>query len=84
MKEELKFQKLTELNNRMEAELIKSFLVAHGIDVELFQESVGHTSYAVTVDGLGYVQIFVPKEKLAEAREWLKSYHEGLNQEQEE
>jgi hypothetical protein len=79
MTEELKYQKLTGLNNRMEAELIKSLLVAHGIDAELFQESIGHTSYAVTVDGLGYVQIFVPKEKIKEARQLLKDYHEGLN-----
>jgi len=83
MPEELKFQRLTELNNRMEAELIKSLLVAQGIEVELFQESIGHTIYPVTVDGLGYVQIFVPKVKIKEAREWLKTYKEGLNQDQE-
>jgi len=78
MDDELKWQVLTQLNNRMEAELIKSLLEAQGIGVELFQESIGHTIYPVTVDGLGFVQIFVPKEKLAEAREWLKSYKEGV------
>jgi hypothetical protein len=83
MAEELKYQKLTELNNRMEAELIKSYLAAQGINAELFQESIGHTSYAVTVDGLGYVQIFVPKEKFEEASQLLKDYRAGSNTDQE-
>ncbi len=72
--DELKWQLLLEINNRMDAELIKSHLEAMGIGVELFQESIGHTIYPVTVDGLGKVQIFVPAEKIDDAREFIKSY----------
>ncbi len=70
--DELKWQVLTEINNRLEAEFIKSYLEAQGIQVELIQESIGHTIYPVTVDGLGRVQIFVPKEKVVEAKELLE------------
>lgn len=76
--DELKYEKVAEINGRLEAELIESLLEAEGIDVELVQESIGHTSYAVTVDGLGRVQIFVPKEKSQEAREWIKIYQDGV------
>jgi len=72
--ERLKYEKLLEVNGRLEAEMIESFLEAEGIDVELIQESIGHSAYPVAVDGLGRVQIFVPNEKVSEAREWLKSY----------
>jgi len=34
------------------------------------------------VDGLGRVQIFVPKIKAQEAKELLKEYNEGANQEE--
>jgi hypothetical protein len=56
----------------MEAELIKSYLEAHNISVELFQESVGQNIYPTTIDTMGNVQIFVEKEKLEEAMELLK------------
>jgi hypothetical protein len=70
--DELKYGLLAEVNGRMEAELIKSYLEAHEIDVELFQESVGQNIYPTTIDTLGNVQIFVPKEKMEEALTLLK------------
>ena len=76
--EQLTYEILAEVFGRMEAELIESLLEAEGIDVELVQESVGHTIYPVAVDGLGRVQIFVPKDKIQEARGWLKDYREGI------
>lgn len=76
--DQLTYEKLAEVFGRLEAEMIESLLEAEGIDVELVQESVGHTIYPVTVDGLGRVQIFVPKDKVHEAREWLKIYQEGI------
>jgi hypothetical protein len=79
--DQLTYEKLAEVNGRLEAEMIESLLEAEGIDVELIQESIGHTSFPVTVDGLGRVQIFVPKEKIHEAREWLKTYREGIQEE---
>ena len=73
--DELKWEVLTEVQGRLEAEFLKSYLEAQGIDVELFQESVGHHIYPVTIDGLGRVQIFVPKEQSAEARKLLDEYN---------
>ena len=40
---DMKYELLTELNNRLEADLLESYLEANGIDVELVQESIGHT-----------------------------------------
>jgi hypothetical protein len=79
--DQLTYEKLTEVNGRLEAEMIESLLEAEGIDVELVQESIGHTIYPVNIDGLGRVQIFVPKDKVDEAREWLKMYREGIQEE---
>jgi hypothetical protein len=78
--DQLTYEKLTEVNGRWEAEMIESLLEAEGIDVELIQESVGHTIYPVLVDGLGRVQIFVPKSKVLEAREWLRAYRDGIQE----
>ncbi len=77
--DQLTYEVLVEVNGRLEAELIESYLEAQGIDVELIQESIGHSAYPVTVDGLGRVQIFVPKGKIIEARDWLKAFREGIN-----
>jgi hypothetical protein len=79
--DKLKWELLTETNGRMEADMLRSYLEATGIEVELFQEAVGHHIYPVTVNGLGRVQIFVPKEQAARARELLKAFDntEGKN-----
>ena len=69
--DELKYELLAEIYGRMEAELIKSYLEAHEIDVELFQESIGQNIYPTTIDSLGNVQIFVSKDKMEEAIELL-------------
>lgn len=74
MKEEMKYELLTELTSRLEADLLESYLEANDIDVELFQESVGQNAYPVTIDMLGRVQVFVPKEKIEQARELFKAY----------
>jgi hypothetical protein len=76
--DELKYEVLAEVNGRLEAEMIESFIEAEGIDVELIQESVGQSVYPVAVDGLGRVQIFVPKDNMIEARELLKIYRDGI------
>ena len=70
--DELKYELLAEVYGRMEAELIKSYLTAHEIDVELFQESVGQNIYPTTIDALGNVQIFVEKDKMQDAIMLLK------------
>jgi hypothetical protein len=73
--DELKWELLTEVQGRLEAELLKTYFGAYGIDVELFQEAVGHHIYPVTVNGLGYVQLFVSKEQAKEALKLLDEYH---------
>jgi len=73
--DELKWELLTEVHGRLEAEFLKSYLAASGIDVELFQESVGHHIYPVTIDGLGRVQLFVSKEQAEEAHKLLDEYN---------
>ncbi len=74
--DEMKWEKLTEVYGRLEADMLKSFLEAEGIAVELFQEAVGHHIYPTTIDGLGRVQIYTPKEQAAQARELLQVYQE--------
>ncbi len=73
--DELTWELLTETNGRGQADLLKSYLQAEGIEVELFQEAVGHHIYPVMIDGLGRVQVFVPKAQLQQARELLAAYH---------
>ncbi len=75
--DQLKYELLTEVNGRMEADLLKSYLEAEGIQVEMFQEAVGHNIYPVMIDGLGRVQLFVPKEQAKEAREILEQYNKS-------
>lgn len=71
---EMKYEILTELTNRLEADLLESYLEANGIDVELFQESVGQNAFPVTNDLLGRVQVFVPKEKMKDAKKLLNNF----------
>jgi hypothetical protein len=73
--DELKWELLTEVQGRLEADLLKSYFEAYGIDVELFQESIGHHIYPVTIDGLGRVQLFVAKEQAKDARQLLDEYN---------
>jgi len=78
--DELKWELLTEVQGRLEAEFIKSYFGASGIELELFQESVGHHIYPVTVNGLGRVQLFVSKEQAKEARQLLNEYNNSREQ----
>ena len=69
--DELKYEKIGEANSRAEAEVIESFLEAEGIDVELIEESVLHTAYAIAN---ARVEIFVPTEKAKKALKLLKPF----------
>lgn len=72
---DMKYDLLTELHSRLEADLLESYLEANDIDVELIQEAIGHHIYPVTVDGLGRVQVFVPKEKVKKAKKLLEKFN---------
>jgi hypothetical protein len=76
--EKLTWELLTETAGRLQAELLKSHLEAAGIEVELFQEAIGQHIYPVTIDGLGRVQIFVPKPQLPGARVIVAQYENQI------
>lgn len=80
----MKWEKLTEVYGHLEADVIKSFLEAEGVPVELFQESVGRHIYPTTIDGLGRVQLFVPIEKAEEARSLLEAYQNATPNDEED
>jgi hypothetical protein len=81
---EMKWEKLAEIYGHMEADVIKSFLEAEGVPVELFQEAVGRHAFPTTVNGLARVQLFVPKEKAEEARKLFEIYQNSTNDSDEE
>jgi len=72
--DELKWELLTEIQGRPEADVLKSYFMAYGIDVELFQETIGQL-YPTSLDIFGRVQLFVSKEQAIEARELLNEYN---------
>jgi len=74
---ELDWKLLKEVYGRQEAELIQSYLNAYGIQVELFQEAVGHLAYPTTIDGLAKVQIYIKKSDLPTAQELLSQMNES-------
>jgi hypothetical protein len=76
--DEMKWELLIEVQGRLDAELLESYLEAYGVDAELIQEAVGHSVLPVTVDGLGRVQIFVSKKKARQARQLLQEYSAKL------
>lgn len=78
--DELKWELLTEIQGRWEADIIKAYLADKGIDSELFQESVGQL-IPTNLDVFGLVQIFVPKEHAEIARQLLKEYFDALENE---
>ena len=73
--DELKWDLLAEISGRLEADLLKSYLEASGIEVQLFQEGAGHDLYPVTFGPLAMVQVFVPSDKISDARECLESFN---------
>ena len=75
--DELTWQRLTVAPNRMEADLISSALEAMGIPVKLFQEGAGYYAFPLTFGDLARVEIFVPNERVEDARAWLREYEQG-------
>ena len=79
--DELKWELLAEVYGRMDAELIKSYFEAQGIDLELIQEAVGRSVFPTNFDDFGRVQIFVSKVNAKEARKLYKEFQEQINKE---
>lgn len=55
-----------------EAIVVRSVLETNGINVREVQETAGKL-WALTMDGLGKIDIYVPKEQFDEARELIES-----------
>jgi len=68
---------LLEVDDRIEAEIIKDALTAQGVEAEFFQEGVVHFGYPVTVGGMATVEICVPNDQLEQAQAWLADYESG-------
>lgn len=75
---ELTWELLDEINGRLEAEMLKSFLEAEGVPVQLIQEGAGHTVYPLNIGALSVVQVFVPKDRLADAQSLLEEFQKGV------
>ena len=73
--DELKWEHLTDVQGRYEADILKAYFTEYGIDIETFQESLGQSIYPTTLDILGNVQIFVSKEQVEDARKLLDEYN---------
>ena len=65
-----------EVNGRIEAQQVKTFLEAHGIPANLRGESLGIT-HGFTLDGLGVVHVCVPGPQVDEARQLLARADSG-------
>jgi len=72
--DELKWELLTEVQGRFNADLLKSYFDASSIELELFQEALGQHIYPTALDMLGRVQVFVSKEQADDARKLLEEY----------
>jgi len=79
--DKLQWKLLTEIQGRLKAELLESYLEAHGIDTELIQEAIGRTIWPVNIDGLGRVQVFVSGEQILEAGQLLNIFNKGIQKE---
>jgi len=73
--EELKWEFLTAVQGRFEADILKAYYEGYGIEIEFFQEALGQHIYPTTLDILGRVEIFVSKEQADDARKLLEAYN---------
>ncbi len=68
---------LIEMDDRIEAEIIKEALEAQGIMAEIFQEGAAHYAYPMAHAPLNITQVCVPAEQLEAAQAWLARYENG-------
>lgn len=68
---------LLQVNDRIEAEIVKDALEAQGIPAAYFQEGAVQFGYPVSVGPMSKVEICVPNDHLEEAKAWLQAYENG-------
>jgi len=73
--DELKWELLTELQGKWNADLLKIYFEGNGIELLVFQESLGQNIYPTALDMLGRVQVFVEKKNARAARKLLEEYN---------
>ena len=71
-----KYVVIYQANGKLAAEIIKAFLEAGEIPVEMIQESAG-SALGLTIGQLGEVDILVPAQKAGEARLRLEEMERG-------
>jgi hypothetical protein len=79
--DEMKYTQLVEVLGRWKAEIIESYLKAEGIDVVLIEDSISQSTYA---NPFAPVQVFVPKEGLAQARELMENFEDSVEDESDD
>ena len=79
--DEMKFTQLVEVLGRWKAEIVESYLKAEGIDVVLIEDSISQSTYA---NPFAPVQVFVPKEGLAQARQLMETFEEAEDSAEDE
>ena len=67
---------ISKVQGAIEEEQVRSFLEANNIPSETFGEAVRHT-HSITIDGLGAVTVFVPREFADKARDLLDKVERG-------
>ena len=73
--DELKWEHLTDVQGRAQADILKAYFQDNGIEIEMFQEALGQNIFPTNLDLLGNVQIFVSKEDTEAARKLLEEYN---------
>ena len=74
---ELTWEKITVRHGRLDAEMLKTFMEAEGVPVQLIQEGLGQYALPMTIGPLAEVQVFVPKDKLEEAQALIEAFERG-------
>jgi hypothetical protein len=74
---EEKWELIDEVAGDIQAEMLRGLLEAQGFKVWLSQEGAGR-AYGLTLSTLGAVQILVPSDSAAPARQILDDYYAGL------
>jgi hypothetical protein len=73
---------LDTVEGKLQAEILRGMLEAHGIETLLSQESAA-TIYGFGIGPMAEVEILVAPEQLDEARKLLDSYHAGTLEQDE-
>lgn len=64
-----------ETNQEFEAEMMRSFLSDRGIEAELLSKK--DSAYAVNHSQLSLLYVYVPNDKVEQAREAIREFEEG-------